>query len=96
MRKRLTKNARPIAAVVGGVYAKPGRIMGHAGAWAAPGEGTAETKYKVLQDAGVAMVNHPAKFGNIMKKLLEQHGRSTPGTVRRSPYEISLVNLATD
>jgi len=49
--------------------------MGHAGAWAAPGEATAEEKYKILQDAGATMVNHPEKFGGVMKTLLSKAGK---------------------
>lgn len=61
---------RPILALVGGLEAPPGRVMGHAGAWAAPGEPDAETKYKALERAGAVMVNHPEKFGDGMKALL--------------------------
>lgn len=49
--------------------------MGHAGAWAAPGEASAEMKWKALENAGVTMVDHPAKFGNVMKTILSQSGR---------------------
>lgn len=55
--------------------ASSGRVMGHAGAWAGVGEPTAEEKYKILQDAGVTMVDHPEKFGNVMKGLLKQVGK---------------------
>lgn len=55
--------------------------MGHAGAWAAPGEASAETKWKVLEDAGATMVDHPAKFGNVMKTILSQSGRDVNKTV---------------
>ncbi|CAD0097534.1 unnamed protein product [Aureobasidium mustum] len=55
--------------------APAGRVMGHAGAWAGVGEATAEEKYKILQDAGVTMVDHPEKFGNVMKGLLKQAGK---------------------
>ena len=65
---------RPIAALIAGVHAKHGRVMGHAGAWAAPGEASAEAKHKALQDVGVTMVNHPAKFGHAMKRLLDGGG----------------------
>lgn len=61
---------RPIMALVGGLEAPPGRIMGHAGAWAAPGEPDAHTKYRALERAGAVMVNHPEKFGEGMKTLL--------------------------
>ena len=72
---RRVKQPKPIAALVGGIHAAPGRIMGHAGAWAASGERTAAEKYKVLQDAGATMVDHPEKFGGVMKALLSQSGR---------------------
>jgi succinyl-CoA synthetase alpha subunit len=63
------------------MYAKPGRVMGHAGAWAAPGEASAQTKWKVLEDAGVTMVDHPAKFGGVMKRMLSSSGRDVQGIV---------------
>ncbi|KAK3202940.1 hypothetical protein GRF29_154g1287806 [Pseudopithomyces chartarum] len=74
-RKRV-RDPKPIAAVVGGFQAAPGRIMGHAGAWTGLGEGTAEEKYKALESAGVTMVDHPAKFGEVMKEVLANSGRN--------------------
>lgn len=65
---------RPIAALIGGIHARPRTVMGHAGAWAAPGESSAAQKYKILEATGVTMVNHPAKFGNVMKGLLSDRG----------------------
>ena len=59
-------------AIIGGVHAPPGRIMGHAGAWAAPGEPSAGDKIKVLESVGVTVVDHPEKFGGGMKRLLSQ------------------------
>ena len=71
---------RPIVALIGGIEAPPGRVMGHAGAWAAPGEPDAQTKIKALEKAGVVMVDHPEKFGNRMKTLLNSQQRvSTAG-----------------
>jgi succinyl-CoA synthetase alpha subunit len=61
-------------ALVGGLEAPAGRIMGHAGAWAAPGEPDAQTKYKALERAGAVMVNHPEKFGEGMRALLGDGG----------------------
>jgi succinyl-CoA synthetase alpha subunit len=75
-RKRV-KNPKPIAAILGGVHAPAGRIMGHAGAWTGTGEKTATEKLKILQDVGVTMVDHPEKFGQVMKTLLSQSGRDT-------------------
>lgn len=66
-------------ALVGGLEAPPGRIMGHAGAWAAPGEPDAQTKYRALERAGAVMVNHPEKFGVGMRTLLGDKA-TRPGT----------------
>ncbi|ORY16707.1 succinyl-CoA synthetase-like protein [Clohesyomyces aquaticus] len=74
-RKRVN-DPKPIAAVIGGFQAAPGRVMGHAGAWTGLGEGTAESKYKALENAGVTMVDHPAKFGGVMKEILAKSGRN--------------------
>lgn len=73
-RKR-TKDPKPIAAVVGGMRAKPGRIMGHAGAFASLGEPTAQEKAKALSNAGAEVIDHPSQFGGVMRKLMEQSGR---------------------
>jgi len=73
--KKRVKNPKPIAAILGGVHAPAGRIMGHAGAWTSTGEKTATEKLKILQDVGVTMVDHPEKFGKVMKTLLGQSGR---------------------
>ena len=45
--------------------------MGHAGAFAERGEEKAAEKIRLLEDAGVVMTDHPAKFGTIMKELLK-------------------------
>ncbi|KAF2265828.1 succinyl-CoA ligase subunit alpha [Lojkania enalia] len=74
-RKRV-RDPKPIAGLIGGFQAPPGRIMGHAGAWVGLGEGTAESKYKALENAGVTMVDHPAKFGSVMKDSLAKSGRN--------------------
>jgi succinyl-CoA synthetase alpha subunit len=49
--------------------------MGHAGAWAAPGEPDARAKMRALEDAGAVIVNHPENFGEGMKMLLSNKGR---------------------
>ncbi|KAI3109726.1 hypothetical protein CBS147333_5373 [Penicillium roqueforti] len=79
--RRRTVDPKPIMALVGGLEAPPGRVMGHAGAWAAPGEPDAETKYRALERAGAVMVNHPEKFGEGMKTLFaNQSSRPMSGT----------------
>ncbi|KAH8164844.1 hypothetical protein CIB48_g3407 [Xylaria polymorpha] len=70
-----TEKPKPIAAIIGGIKAVPGRIMGHAGAFTLPGEPSAQDKVAALQAAGCAIVNHPARFGPVLKSML---GGSTP------------------
>ncbi|KAI1764051.1 succinyl-CoA synthetase-like protein [Hypoxylon sp. FL1150] len=65
-----TTNPKPIAALSGGVKAVPGRIMGHAGAFALPGEPSALDKIEALKRAGAAVVNHPSRFGPVLKFML--------------------------
>ncbi|KAK2761545.1 hypothetical protein FQN54_001373 [Arachnomyces sp. PD_36] len=62
-------------ALVGGLEAPRGRVMGHAGAWAAPGEAEGRAKIKALEDAGAVLVNHPEKFGEGMKALLRNSAK---------------------
>ncbi|KAI1868650.1 uncharacterized protein JN550_006225 [Neoarthrinium moseri] len=66
-----TKNPKPIVAIVGGINAVPGRIMGHAGAFALPGEPTAAEKVDALKAAGATIINHPSRFGSALKTLLD-------------------------
>ena len=73
--RRRTSNPKPIMALIGGVQAPRGRIMGHAGAWAASGEADAAEKIKILEQAGVVVVDHPEKFGDGMKKLLAESSK---------------------
>lgn len=68
-------------ALVGGLEAPKGRVMGHAGAWIAPGEPDARAKYDALQKAGVTLVSHPEKFGPEMKTLLGSIGRGSNTSV---------------
>lgn len=81
---RRVKNPKPIAAVIGGFQAAPGKVMGHAGAWTGLGEGTAESKFRALESAGVTMVDHPAKFGGVMKDILAKSGRNVKKIVSSS------------
>ena len=69
-----TKDAKPIMALIGGIQAPSGRIMGHAGAYVGVGEKKAKAKIRALEDAGVVMTNHPSKFGDAMKGLLASSG----------------------
>ena len=65
-----TDEIRPIMALIAGVQAPSGRVMGHAGAFVGAGEKKAAGKVRALEDAGVVITNHPSKFGEGMKQLL--------------------------
>ena len=68
-------NDRPIMALIGGIQAPKGRIMGHAGAFVGPNEVDACQKIRKLEQAGVMVTDHPAKFGTTMRDLLVRHAR---------------------
>lgn len=65
-------------ALIAGVQAPSGRVMGHAGAFVGAGEKKAAGKVRALEDAGVVITNHPSKFGDGMKRLLGSEVHGTP------------------
>jgi succinyl-CoA synthetase alpha subunit len=71
----MSDKPRPIAAVVAGLCAVEGEVMGHSGAWRGRGESTAAQKWRALEAAGAVMADHPSQFGSIMKRLLPSQGR---------------------
>ncbi|TGJ86839.1 hypothetical protein E0Z10_g1889 [Xylaria hypoxylon] len=80
-----TEKPKPIAALIGGIEAVPGRIMGHAGAFVLPGEPSAHDKIQALRAANCAIVNHPSRFGPVLKSMLagstpSGHGVASPSS----------------
>lgn len=63
--KRLTPS-KPIVALVAGRHAPPERRMGHAGALATGGVGSAQAKIDALRSAGVIIAPHAGSIGETM------------------------------
>jgi succinyl-CoA synthetase alpha subunit len=63
---------KPIAGFIAGASAPSGKRMGHAGAIIQGGSGTAESKIRALQDAGVLMAATAAEIGDKMLEAMNQ------------------------
>ena len=62
---------KPLAAFIAGRTAPPGRKMGHAGAIASGGKGTAAAKIEALTRAGALVADRPSRIGELLHKLLD-------------------------
>ncbi len=61
---------KPVAALVAGVTAPPGKRMGHAGAIITGEAATAAAKIRSFEEAGAAIIPSPAAIGATVKKIL--------------------------
>lgn len=64
------KPAKPIVALIAGRHAPPERRMGHAGALATQGAGSAADKIRSLEQAGVHVVADASRVGAAMREAL--------------------------
>ncbi|PZC47344.1 MAG: succinyl-CoA synthetase alpha subunit [Chloroflexi bacterium] len=67
IRDHMTK---PVAALIVGQTAPPGRRMGHAGAIITGNAGRAEDKMKALGDAGAFVIPNPTEIGATTERML--------------------------
>ncbi len=64
------KPAKPVVALIAGRHAPPERRMGHAGALATQGSGSAADKIRSLEQAGVHVVADASRVGAAMREAL--------------------------
>jgi len=68
----IKKNIRkPVVAYITGRSAPKGKRMGHAGAIITRGKGTAESKIKALEEAGVKVADYPYQVPILLKEVFK-------------------------
>ena len=65
----ISKMKKPVIAMVGGLFAPPGKRMGHAGAIVEGEMGTAQSKLKALEEGGAHIAKTFLDIPEILKKL---------------------------
>src|SRR3989441_7285905 len=65
--KRAKRIRKQVFAYIAGRTAPPGKRMGHAGAIISRGMGTAESKIKAFEDAGVPVAAYPTEIATLLR-----------------------------
>lgn len=63
---------KPVVAYVAGRTAPEGKRMGHAGAIISGGKGTAESKIKAFEEAGVQVAEIPSQVVELLNKVIKE------------------------
>jgi len=63
---------KPAVAFVAGRSAPPGKRMGHAGAIVSGGQGTAESKVRAFEEAGITVANAPSEIPHLVRQALRR------------------------
>jgi succinyl-CoA synthetase alpha subunit len=61
---------KPAVAFIAGRSAPPGKRMGHAGAIVSGGQGTAESKVRAFEEAGIPVANAPSQIPALVREAL--------------------------
>ena len=59
---------KPAVAFIAGRSAPPGKRMGHAGAIVSGNQGTAESKVKAFEEAGIPVASAPSQIPSLLKE----------------------------
>ncbi|MBV9232809.1 MAG: succinate--CoA ligase subunit alpha [Candidatus Eremiobacteraeota bacterium] len=68
----------PVVAFVGGRNAPPGKSLGHAGAIVSGAFGTAQSKIKAFEAAGVPVAGRPSEIPALLASEVARRGRPVP------------------
>ncbi len=71
IQKNMTK---PVVSFIAGASAPKGKRMGHAGAIIGGSDDTAEAKFRILEECGIAISRSPAELGEVMERVLKERG----------------------